>query len=171
MDAHVVEQNLFVLRQGLELVRRLDRTTFEARDPVAKASPGAHLRHCLDAYRCFLRDRRSGRVDYDCRERDPAVETDPTVAAGRIAEVIANLPELAAELERQLIVRSDCDLEDELGWTPSTVARELRYLFSHTVHHFAILAIILRLRGVEPGDDFGVAPSTLTFRRSVAEAG
>lgn len=170
MHAHVLEQNLFVLRQGRELLRQLDQTTYGDVDPMAKASPGAHLRHCLDAYRCFLRDQESGRVDYDRRERDPRVETDPAVAAAWIAEIVDALPALEGMLERSLMVRADCDSAEEGGWTASTVARELRYLFSHTVHHFAILAIILRHRGLEPDEDFGVAPSTLAFRRSLAGA-
>jgi hypothetical protein len=41
------------------------------------------------------------------------------------------------------------------------VGRELQYLLSHTIHHYAIIGSILRAQGVEPGPDFGVAPSTL----------
>ena len=124
MHAHVLEQNLFVLGQGRALLRELDPSVYEARDPVARASPGAHLRHCLDAYRCFLRDQPSGRVDYDCRQRDPEVERDPSVAAAWISQILERLPELAGELDRSLIVRSDCDGEEGEeggGWTPSTV--------------------------------------------------
>jgi hypothetical protein len=50
----------------------------------------------------------------------------------------------------------------------STVARELQFLLSHTVHHYALIALILRLQGFEPGEEFGVAPSTLAhWRREV----
>jgi uncharacterized damage-inducible protein DinB len=49
-------------------------------------------------------------------------------------------------------------------WTRSTVARELQFLLSHTVHHYALVAIRLRLAGREPAAGFGVSPSTLRFR-------
>jgi hypothetical protein len=40
------------------------------------------------------------------------------------------------------------------------MARELGMLLSHTVHHYALIAMLLRARGIEPPADFGVAPST-----------
>ena len=60
----------------------------------------------------------------------------------------------------------DCRLDDEEGavWTESTPERDLQYLQAHTIHHYALIAMILRLQGREPGKGFGVAPSTLTFR-------
>jgi uncharacterized damage-inducible protein DinB len=51
------------------------------------------------------------------------------------------------------------------GWTATTFGRELQYLLSHTVHHFALIGVMLRLLGVDPGSDFGVAPSTLRYER------
>jgi hypothetical protein len=36
---------------------------------------------------------------------------------------------------------------------------------SHTVHHFALIRALLRETDVDPGDGFGVAPSTVTARR------
>jgi hypothetical protein len=51
-------------------------------------------------------------------------------------------------------------------WSRSTAARELQFLVSHTVHHYALIAFILRANGIDPGADFGVAPSTLAHRKS-----
>jgi len=45
----------------------------------------------------------------------------------------------------------------------SSVARELQALSSHTVHHFALIAITLKGYGVEVNPGFGVSPSTLRF--------
>jgi hypothetical protein len=44
------------------------------------------------------------------------------------------------------------------------MARELEFLLSHTVHHYAIVAILCRLQGIAVDDGFGVAPSTLRHR-------
>jgi len=39
----------------------------------------------------------------------------------------------------------------------------LQVLSSHTVHHFALIAMTLRLHGVEMEPGFGMAPSTLRY--------
>jgi len=64
-----------------------------------------------------------------------------------------------------LLVKND-DLEDrpgDAGFSRSTIQRELQFLSSHTVHHFAIVAMILKIQGFETPDTFGVAPSTLKY--------
>ena len=48
-------------------------------------------------------------------------------------------------------------------WSTSSVERELQFLSSHTVHHYALIAVILRLNGVQPEEGFGVAPSTQRY--------
>ena len=56
---------------------------------------------------------------------------------------------------------------EESTVSPSTIERELKFLVSHTVHHYAIIALQLRHQGVEPGPEFGVAPSTLRYEQGV----
>ena len=48
----------------------------------------------------------------------------------------------------------------------SSISRELQVLSSHTVHHFALIAMTLRMHGVEIDSDFGMAPSTLRYLAS-----
>jgi hypothetical protein len=48
--------------------------------------------------------------------------------------------------------------------------RELQFLLSHTVHHYALMALILRLQGFNPAAEFGVAPSTLQHWERAAAA-
>jgi hypothetical protein len=59
---------------------------------------------------------------------------------------------------------------DERPWTHSSARRELQFLLSHTVHHYALIAMICRQYGVGVEEDFGVAPSTLKYRRQMAQA-
>jgi uncharacterized damage-inducible protein DinB len=42
----------------------------------------------------------------------------------------------------------------------STLRRELAFVVSHTVHHQALIAVLLSLVGVPVPDAFGLAPST-----------
>jgi len=44
------------------------------------------------------------------------------------------------------------------GW--STLGRELAFVNSHTIHHQALIAVLLELSGVQVPDHLGLAPST-----------
>jgi hypothetical protein len=102
------------------------------------------------------------------RERDPLVARDRAFAATKLRIILSELRSLqVTDGDAHVIV----SLEDEAPhWCASTVARELQFLLSHTVHHYALVALVLRLRGFEPGEEFGVAPSTLKFWRREEEA-
>ena len=77
MTLPVIEQNLHFLRQGVDLLRRLDDETYAdpGSDRPRAAGVGSHFRHCLDFYHCFLRDLEGGRIDYDRRDRRGALES------------------------------------------------------------------------------------------------
>ena len=168
----LAQQNLHFLDQGRALVGDLTDELFTRGDAHGHASARAHLRHVLDCYRCFLRGLDSGRVDYDARERDPRLETERSVAASVIAEIDAGLRRLEpADRERALRVRVDAAAWGSRDtWTASSVGRELQFLLSHTVHHYAIIAMTLRSLGYDPGRRFGVAPSTLEHQDSSASS-
>ncbi len=154
--------NIGFLHQGESLIRRLQKDLYTgASELVPGGTVGTHFRHCLDFYVSFLRGLETGNVDYDARDRTPQWETSPERALGAIARVVRDLEVLQAEdAHRPLQVRGDGP-QDEEGWSRSSIGRELQYLLSHTIHHYAIIGSILRSQGFEPGPDFGVAPSTL----------
>jgi hypothetical protein len=58
--------------------------------------------------------------------------------------------------------------QDAACWGRSSAERELQFLLSHTVHHYALIALMLRTQGYEPGAEFGVAPSTLAYWKEAA---
>lgn len=166
----IARQNIHFLEQGQNLLAAISDGQFADKGLFGQASAGAHLRHVLDAYRCFLAGIASGLVDYDARERDRRIETDRDFAAGAIAEVIdrlAHLPEPVLEQDLRIQVDTAAWEQGKDLWTRSTAARELQFLLSHTVHHYALIALILRGHGYDPGAEFGVAPSTLEYRKTV----
>lgn len=166
MGGAVIRQNLLFLDQAAELLAGLDPAAYapSGGDGARRTGVGPHLRHCLDFYLCFLRDLDGGRIDYDRRARDRGLEADLEAARRALAEIRRRLERLdPTRLDAALEVRTDvAPFEDsETAWSRSTVGRELRFLASHTVHHFALMAPLLRAQGIEPGAEFGVAPSTL----------
>ncbi|MEM9556827.1 MAG: DinB family protein [Acidobacteriota bacterium] len=165
----IAHQNIHFLEQGLALLGALDDRRFTAVVQRGQGAAGAHLRHVIDYYRCFLRGLDDGRLDYDARSRDRDVETERTAAAAAIGSVVERLGALdPAVFGRELEVKVDAAAwNDHELRTRSTVGRELQFLLSHTVHHYALIAMILRLQDFDPGAEFGVAPSTLEHRESL----
>ncbi len=168
--ARLIEHNLKVLEQGLELVTRLqshvDAEALYVRAPesLAHNGPGSHLRHIHDLYLCFLRDRASSRIDYDQRDRDELFERDASHAARTVRETMRRLSALdEQELTGDVLVKMDADPADAEPFHESTIERELVFLLSHTIHHYALIALILRAQGFQCDAEFGVAPATLDY--------
>lgn len=106
----------------------------------------------------------SGRVDYDDRKRELKLETVTAEAREVLNQIMSGLDALLdGEPPVGLLVKMDCE-GSEIEWQPSTTGRELQFLVSHSVHHFAMIGGICRALAVEVEEDFGVAPSTLRHR-------
>ena len=81
------------------------------------------------------------------------------------------LERLATRIERELSGQPDAPMRvwcDEAKGprapgASSSLARELRVLASHTVHHQAMIATILRSNGISVPAGFGIARSTLLY--------
>jgi uncharacterized damage-inducible protein DinB len=163
--ADLAGENITHLFQGISLVERLgEEQLIRTSDLCPGGTVGAHFRHCLDFYDSFLEGRGSGRVDYNARKRDRSSESVPARAVHRIREIIDGLEAIPEQdRDRPLSVRGDGSREGDAGWFRSTVGRELQFLLSHTIHHFALIGFMLRAGGFEVDASFGVAPSTLRY--------
>lgn len=166
----LIDDNVHALMQGIDLISAIDDDAYStSTTPLAKSAAGGHFRHCIDFYACFTAGIEAGRINYDLRERNAAVETNRSVAIEKIEAIIECLRGLSVEdTAREVQVISEDSSEDgrALDWSRSSVRRELQFLLSHTIHHYAIIAVSLRMRGIEPGEEFGVAPSTLRHWRA-----
>lgn len=154
------------IQQAVDLLEGLPPELYTKTYPPAYESPiGAHLRHNIDHYHSFCQGLANGEIDYDHRCRDPRLERDLPLAISILRGVMADLSELDGEdLDRSVRVKMDCG--DQSEWSQSSLKRELQFLLSHTVHHYAIIAIVCRSEGHALPHTFGVAPSTLKFREA-----
>ena len=175
-DLHLIgliDSNLHTLDNAAELLRTLSAEDYRhIHQPYFESSIGKHLRHILDHYLCFQRDFHSGLVDYDQRLRDVKLETDKDYALTVIAKIVQFLSTLQQQTgqDHPLKVQLCNDVELPAGSiTLSSLGRELQFLQGHSVHHFALIAAILRLDGHSVSSDFGVAPSTLVHEKTVKE--
>lgn len=162
------EELIELLRQGHAMIEALSdedyaaalETTTQSAD-ATWASPGAHTRHSLDFVSCLLAGIDARRIDYTARKRRPEVETHREVGRQQIERAID-----ALERIRSLDGRTPIEVRPEPGqdWTRSSLSREMQFVSTHVLHHYALIRLTLALRGIEAPPEFGVAPSTLAYR-------
>ncbi len=142
-----------------------------ARTPVGAVpgSLGGHIRHCLDHVGALLAGINNGIVDYDRRIRGTAVETSRAAAQERIDELCRELVQLeGSALPATIDVRSRITPHGGTVELGSTIEREFVFVFSHTIHHNALIAAMCRTLGVRVPEHFGYAPSTIAHLNGAA---
>jgi 1,6-anhydro-N-acetylmuramate kinase len=161
--AILAEDNIRSLAQAADWLGTVEDDTYaDASERCFHFGIGNHVRHLLEHYELFLDQWPSGRVDYDRRPRNPRYDRDRLFAVGRIAEIAEDLRGIPfSAAERRVTVRIDGGGNPDTDWCHSTVKRELQFLQTHDVHHFALIAFIVRLGGGDAPEDFGVDPSRL----------
>ena len=176
-DSHfqaLIDSNLSTLDAASELLEQLSADSYtQIQRPYFESSLGKHLRHILDHYLCFQRDFSGGLIDYDQRHRDCQLETDKDYAFSVIKKLRSFLedlkPQVNASQPLKILMCNDVSApEGEI--TQSSVGRELQFLQGHSVHHYALMAAILRFSGKSVSDRFGVAPSTIVHEETVKES-
>lgn len=122
---------------------------------------GQHVRHCLDHVSALLSERTRGTLSYDHRQRGTFVETEPAAALQQILRLKAALERWpAGSIDEPIRVTSIIapNGDSVTGW--STFGRELAFVISHTIHHQALIGLLLATHGYTVPDRFGHSPST-----------
>lgn len=154
----------YLAQAGSLLVRLNDKLFVRPSASCYQSTIGGHLRHCFDHYDSFLNGLSDAKVDYDARLRLPALEIEIACASAKAVDISARLKELEASAPAiELLVKMDYGMET-IDWQPSTFGRELQFLISHTVHHFAMIGGICNEFDIGLDADFGVSPSTVRHR-------
>jgi len=162
-----------ILEEGSRFVGSLDDATYTFVHPSAAGSSiGGHFRHVVDHYTRLVEGVQLGIVDYDARERDPRIEQDRAFACETVRKL---LPTCEALSERgpssTLLVACAIDPDGDAARVESSLGREMVFVVSHAVHHYAIMAMMGRTLGVAVPSGFGYAPSTLKYLCGAAGRG
>lgn len=164
---HLVRDLIAIMHQGSALIGALTPAAYCGCPEAFKASSiGAHYRHHLEHVQLLL-DGVCGEVDYDQRQREPVLERDIQAALTRTEELVAKLRTLSdQDLDRQITVIHQSSVESSSRPScSSTLGRELLFVLSHAVHHYALMGVIAQVQGQRPCDEsFGVMPSTLRYQ-------
>jgi hypothetical protein len=131
---------------------------------LSNGSIGEHTRHIIELYQCLLGGYESGIVNYDDRKRNKLYENDPDAALDAISTI-------SVQLDRADKAMKIClAYEAEMLQIDSNYYREVLYNLEHCIHHQALIKVaLLAFEDIQIGDSFGVAPSTLQYRRQCAQ--
>lgn len=163
-----VQALVSLLRQLCDLLETLTEEEY-TRKPVGvvESSIGGHVRHNLDHIQALLRGLPTGRICYDHRERDTDIENDRVVALDALLQLERRLLAFQWGKVPQPIVLSSLHTPGSPPVVATTsVERELAFVVSHTIHHNALIRVMVKLLGANVPADFGYAPSTLAHRKT-----
>lgn len=154
-----------MLRELADVLRNLTDAQYGLKPVgVIPGSIGGHVRHCLDHVGALLAAMASGRLDYDHRQRDTEIERSQTAAITALEALSEQLDDLSPmDLAAPLQLRVMMTAEGEALDLASSVGRELAYVFSHTIHHNAIVGAMVKTLGGSTPSRFGYAPSTIRY--------
>ena len=128
---------------------------------------GQHVRHIIELFQCLETGYDAGMVNYEKRRRDLLIETDKEFAARLLQEIFSNL----SRTNKELILEA---IYDEHATEPITIStnyyREIAYNLEHTIHHMALIRVgVNEVSTIELPEDFGVASSTVKYRKQCAQ--
>lgn len=153
------------LSENIDLLRQLTNEEFTQQNPeLSNATIGEHMRHIIELFGCLLENYDYGLINYDDRKRDVLLQTDKN-------EAIAIIEKYRSELDKpnkSLSLTHNCFSDTETLET--NYFRELLYNLEHSIHHQALIKVALyRLPHIKMADSFGIAPSTLEYRKQCAQ--
>lgn len=131
---------------------------------LSNASIGEHTRHIIEMFQCLENQYESGVVNYDHRKRDYLIQTNTAFAKECLDVILNQIDKPNKNLQLQQIV----DGEELL--IESNYHRELLYNLEHCIHHQALIKVaIIQSETVEIDENFGVARSTIEYRKQCAQ--
>src|SRR5919197_24454 len=160
-----------VLQQGLALLDNIDEESYSHKEEGRWGSSiGAHYRHVLDHFLCFIEGLSDFQVNYDHRSRNRDIESSIDTARQATRDLIQALTAIPDD-----VLKQECTVVYSVGYgnaetqaVRSVVARELMFCVGHAIHHYAIVKLLCSLRAVPLPYEFGIAPSTLKYQARAA---
>jgi uncharacterized damage-inducible protein DinB len=159
LPAFALAEHLDALAAVVERVSDLD---YLARPSSGvSGSVGAHVRHCVDHVLALLDRSADNVMTYDDRKRDTAIEQSRRMAAETLRSLAVRVREMAPRTsDVPITLWTMLDRRGTRARVRTSLGREIVFVLQHTIHHEAVVAVLLAGRGrVMPGH-FGLAPST-----------
>ena len=131
---------------------------------LSNATVGEHTRHIIELYQTILKGYENGVINYDKRERDTTIQTMRAKAIQAIDDILNQI-----DKEDKKLVMEHC-----ISGIPTCIEtnyfREVIYNLEHCIHHQALIKVaLLDFNYVNFSETFGVAPSTIEFRKACVQ--
>ncbi|HYT66859.1 MAG TPA: DinB family protein [Vicinamibacterales bacterium] len=151
----------FQLRSLRRQIEHLPASVYAGATVRSSGSVGQHVRHIADHARSLLALGTESDFSYDARLRGTRVETDPVCAADELVHLCVALEDLDdLPFDRQVRLHIVTEPGRASAEVMTTLGREIAFVIQHTIHHCALIAVLLDRAGVAVPERFGVAPST-----------
>ncbi len=177
--AELIEHNIHSLKEANAVLNSMTAEQYCRPTESGRASIGKHVRHIIDHYLCLINAITNGtnnnKIAYDDRIRDQQYESSLPIARQKIYQICIQLRNLESATNGTLSnrkVKVSCSTSAEQSTSievDSTLQRELVFLHSHALHHFALIKMILQNQGITVDEHFGVAPSTVKHMNIMAK--
>ena len=153
------------LKENIELLRQLSNDEFCKKNPeLSQATIGEHMRHIIELMGCLLDNYEQGIINYDNRNRNIQIQSDVNCAISVLEKQLT----IIDKQNKQLSLIHNCFSTEEV--LPTNYFRELLYNLEHSIHHQALIKVALHsLPHIKIPSTFGVAPSTLEYRKQCAQ--
>lgn len=149
------------LQSLIDLLQQLSNDQYNKTCTVLTgASIGQHYRHIIEVFAGLLYGYDKGFVNYDHRPRNQRIETDLDTAHQKLEWLLDEVqkPDKSILIEQAL--------DGEKLTIKSNYYRELLYNLDHMIHHQALIKIgVAEYDNIVLSGDFGVAPSTMDYRK------
>lgn len=161
MSLHFIESLQNTLKQAMILLDDISEKSYQDTSIAPYySSIGRHMRHIIDFYQSIFNGLNNYLIDLTDRKREEILEVDPVVAKQRIESIINELNDY-----KQYDLAEKYELIDDFGLGKQSIPTNLYSVFaqanSHSIHHFAIIAQLLDIQGIEIKNQyFGYNPST-----------
>ncbi len=153
------------LQEVVSLLRQLDETEYtQPFHELSGSTIGQHTRHIIEMFQCLIDNYNNGIVNYDLRQRNKKIETETTFAISSMEEIC-----LTMVMENKPLHLIQNINGNELVMD-TNYYRELLYNLEHCIHHQALIKVaLLSNDNIQLQQNFGVAPSTIQYKKSCVQ--
>lgn len=162
MDFSSIKNTLIELK---DVLHQLNNETFTKPIPsLSNATIGEHTRHIIELYQAVLTAHDTGTLNYDARPRNKTIQENKIIAITTIDEIVNTIE----KEDKKLIMEHS--VSNVITRIETNYFREILYNLEHCIHHQALIKVgLLSFKDVLITETFGVAPSTLEFRKACAQ--
>lgn len=161
----IFESSISTIEQFKSVLSELPNAFYAAPcEVLSNSSIGQHTRHVIELYLCLLNGYDCSQVSYDKRERNKRIENEVDFAIAQLNQIQESL------VKPNKTVSMGYELDGEESFLPSNYYREVMYNLEHAIHHHALIKIGIKFfTAMQLPDSFGVAPSTMQYRKVCAQ--